>query len=207
MASYSYTVVPGKLKTLFEKIRTVGKPTKVDQRWFPTIGFKSSNDRSMQSVLKQIGFIDSSGTPLAPWDKYRGQGHKAALAAAIRTGYPELFSLYQDANTRNKTELSDFFRTKTTAGDKVVSLTVTTFQTLCAEADFSKPAADDTEEADDAATEARPTGKPAQRNRHASTSSVAVNINIQLQIPETTDGKVYDEFFAAMKRHLIKHDD
>lgn len=32
---------------------------------------------------------------------------------------------------------------------------------------------------------------------------VAININIQLSVPETTNEEVYDKFFAAMKKHLL----
>jgi hypothetical protein len=37
----------------------------------------------------------------------------------------------------------------------------------------------------------------------AAHSGPAININIQLQLQATEDAKVYDNFFAAMKKHLF----
>ncbi|MGJ8666619.1 MAG: hypothetical protein ACSHW7_09655 [Patiriisocius sp.] len=34
-------------------------------------------------------------------------------------------------------------------------------------------------------------------------NGVTINLNIQLTVPETTDEKVYDKFFEAMKKHLL----
>lgn len=34
-------------------------------------------------------------------------------------------------------------------------------------------------------------------------NGVTLNINIQLSVPETTDEKVYDKFFEALKKHLL----
>ncbi len=34
-------------------------------------------------------------------------------------------------------------------------------------------------------------------------TGVTLNINIQLTVPDTTDEKVYDNFFAALKKHLL----
>jgi hypothetical protein len=38
---------------------------------------------------------------------------------------------------------------------------------------------------------------------NSNNSGVTININIQLTVPETTDEKVYDKFFEAMKKHLL----
>lgn len=32
---------------------------------------------------------------------------------------------------------------------------------------------------------------------------IAININIQLQLPATEDAKIYDSLFSALKRHLF----
>lgn len=33
-----------------------------------------------------------------------------------------------------------------------------------------------------------------------------VNINVELTLPETTDEKVYEAFFRAMRKHLLTDD-
>src|SRR5689334_16845880 len=67
------------------------------------------------------------------------------MASAIQSGYSDLFHTYSDACRRSDQELRDFFSTKTSAGAKVVGLTVTTFKNLCTLADFtgmSRPGSD-----------------------------------------------------------------
>jgi Family of unknown function (DUF5343) len=59
MGDFVYTVVPGKLKLLLGKIRTVGVPPKVTVQWLKTLGFTSSNDSTLIGVLRFIGFIEA----------------------------------------------------------------------------------------------------------------------------------------------------
>lgn len=84
MSDYPYTTVPGKLSTLLKKIREVGVPTKANQQWLQSLGFTSSNDRTMLGILKFIGFMDESGVPSSRWREYRGANHKQVLANAVR---------------------------------------------------------------------------------------------------------------------------
>ena len=100
MADYQYTTVPGKLKELLSKIREVGIPPKASIKWLKSIGFKSSNDGTLLTVLKFINFIDSSSIPTDKWKDYRGTNHAQVLASAIREGYAELYNVYPDAHSR-----------------------------------------------------------------------------------------------------------
>lgn len=136
MTDYCFTNVVGKLPGLLEKIRDVGVPKKVTVSWLETIGFKSSNDRTLIRPLKQIGFVDSNGLPTDYWIQYRGSGHKAVLAAAIKEGYADLFDLYPKAESIGKEELQDFFRAQTSASADTVARMASTFLTLASCADF-----------------------------------------------------------------------
>jgi hypothetical protein len=86
MAEYAYTTVTGKIKSLLEKIRRVGVPTKVSIAWLKSLGFTSSNDATLIGVLKFIGFVDASGIPTSGWTAYRGANHRVVLGEAIRQG-------------------------------------------------------------------------------------------------------------------------
>ena|SRR5260370_15779507 len=106
MGDFAYTVVPGKIKLLLSKIRTVGVPQKVTVQWLKTIGFTSSNDSSLIGVLKSVGLIDSSNASTAKWTQFRGNNYKTVLGDAIRDGYSDLFAVYPDANKRSQAELA-----------------------------------------------------------------------------------------------------
>lgn len=197
MSDFKYTTVPGKIPSLLDKIREVGVPSKkVTLDWLKSIGFASSNDRSLLRVLEQAGFVDSSGVPGETWKQYRGANHKGVLAAAITKGYADLYATYPDAHNRPNADLESFFSTHTSAGKQVVEKMVATFKGLCQKADFG---------AAEAGVVDLPTGGPmkATTTTHGSGTGVTININIELTLPETSDEDVYNNFFRAMREHLI----
>src|ERR1700738_3342347 len=128
MVDYAYTVVPGRIKEILEKVRSTGRPPKLTVAHLKTLGFTSSNDTSLIGVLRFIGFIDSNGIPTTLWNEYRGAKYKQVLAKAIRTGYADLFAVYPDANATSNTELSHVFSTSSSAGSQVISKTIATFK-------------------------------------------------------------------------------
>ncbi|MBI4287848.1 MAG: DUF5343 domain-containing protein [Chloroflexi bacterium] len=196
MADYPYTPVPGKMRAFFEKIQETGVPERATTRWLPTVGFTAANDRSILNVLKFIGFLSQSGEPTGRWRDHRDKGRaKRLLADAIRESYGELFQTYPDAYQRTDADLRNFFNTKTSAGGQVVTQTVTTFKSLIALADFSGALGGTDVET--------PQKQPPTSNETAKSLLPQININIQLNVPETTDEAVYDRFFAALKKHLL----
>jgi len=203
MADYPYTTVPGKISKLFRQIKEAGVPPKATHTWLKSIGFTSSNDRSLLRILPFIDFIDSSSIPTNYWKQYRGANGKQVLAECIKKGYAGLFSTYPNAHDRSKRELESFFSTHSSAGKQAIAKTVSTFQELCKLADFSA-----TKAQVEAAKEDKTETGSAESIDVVSKSykGVTININIQLTIPETTDGKVYDAFFSAMKKHLLEGD-
>ena len=206
MAEFPYTTVPGKLSDLFKKIKGVGIPDKATQKWLQSVGFKSSNDKSLLPVLRFIGFLDTSGYPTERWKKYRGKEVNQVLVEAIRTGYHELYSTYPDAHARPRKELENFFSTQSSAGKQAIGKTVSTFQELCKQADFNtaKPQVEkaiDKKEPKDGTGSAELIEVTSKSHK-----GFAIYINIQLTLPETTDAKVYDAFFSAMKKHLLQGD-
>ncbi len=201
MATFPYTTVPGKIKTLFEKIPTVGVPEKVTIDWLKSIAFKSSNDPSLRTVLKHVGFVDSHFVPQQRWKDYRNKGKsKEVMREAVLEAYEELFATYPDAQTRSYSDLRDFFAQHVTAGEQVVDKTVATFKALCSLADFSGwPAAGPS-----AAPDPDPTARQLTQQPADAVQGIALNINIQLVLPEGMDADGYDKFFAAMRRHLFR---
>jgi hypothetical protein len=212
MADFQYTNVPGKLKEILDKIREIGLPKKASQEWLKTIGFKSTNDRSLLAVLKFINFTDSSGVPSDLWSEYRGKNSQKVLARAIIQGYSELFDIYPDAWKRNTTDLEHVFSTKTTAGKQVISRAVRTFQSLCGLADFNTTTEEikidektDNGEVYKNNTEnvsVMPSEKQLQNTGNQSQPSIHLNIQIHIS-PESTPDQI-DKIFSSMAKHLYK---
>lgn len=194
MAEFPYATVTGKISEILDKIREVGVPAKATQQWLQSVGFTSTNDRSLIPVLKFIGFTDDSGAPTSRWRDYRGAESGAILAEGVKQGYKDLFDTYPQANSQSDQDLQSFFSTRSDAGSQVISKTVTTFKNLCAKADFS--AQPPTFPADSAAgTKPLASGK-------SQVGATPVSINIKLELPPA-DAETYDAFFKSMKKHLL----
>jgi hypothetical protein len=208
MADYVYANVKGKIKPLLEKIRSVGVPNKVSNTWLKTIGFTSSNDSSLISVLKFVGLIDSSGIPTPRWTAYRGAKHRVVLGEAIRQGYAELFAVYPDANSRSNTDLNHVFSTSSTAGSQVVTRTVQTFKALVEEADFVAGG-----EATASLLTTGPLHTPAASiaprlpETMGGQSSPEVHIDIQIHISPESSAEQIDKIFESMAKHLYGRKD
>src|SRR4030067_1452443 len=113
MSEIPYTTLPGKIKKYFDKIQEAGVPPKVDTSWLKQFGFSSGNDRYILQVLKFIGFVDDSKSPTDLWKKYKVPNEaRAVLAQGIRTGYNDLFTLYGDANQKDRNALYAYFSSK-----------------------------------------------------------------------------------------------
>lgn len=207
MGDFSYTTVPGKIKSLLEKIRQVGVPGKATVIWLKSIGFKSSNDATLLGVLKAIGLTDKSGVPSDTWLQYRGAQYKTILGLAVRNGYAELFAVYPDVWKRENSAIEDIVRTHSASGDQVVRKTVATFRALCDEAKF-----DADESARSAATAAVvmaphiADGATGQHARPNASSRFAPNIHIDVQVhisPDATAEQI-DQVFTSMAKHLYR---
>lgn len=200
MADFIYTTVPGKIKSLLNKIREVGVPQKAIVQWLKTVGFKSSNDASLLGILKFIGFIDSSGVPSSKWAHYRGANHKVVLGEAIRDGYADLFAVYPDANQRSQSDIEHVFSTSSTGGKQVIAKTVSTFKALAEQAEFG-PVSDQT----DLRMLSGPLHTPAvQPPAGAGRAALgpALHIDVQIHISPEASADQIDQIFASMAKHL-----
>lgn len=206
MAEYAYTTATGKIRSFLDKIQEVGVPPKATQTWLVGIGFASTNDRPFLSIMRQIGFVDASGRPTSLWEEFRG-GSSGALARGIRQGYSALFETYPDAHRRSNGELENIVKmTAPKLGKDAVSRAILTFKALTATADFSQNGG-----ASVAATGIGTNGSSPQLRSSAQplaavptlVPGLTINVNVQLTLPETTDGVVYERLFAAMREHLM----
>lgn len=204
MSDLPYTAVTGKLKTLFEKIQQAGKPNLVDKKWLASISFTGKSVASFIPILKYIGFVDSSGKPTDRWMAYRNKSNAGkVLADGILEGYSDLFSVYPDAYRRSDNDLKAYISSKTTGGEQVISKILTTMKTLFGLANFDA--------AGSVSLPIRSPGNPYDQDESDSDGEMKkglgkgyiININIQLTLPESKDGDVYDKLFTSMKKHLL----
>jgi hypothetical protein len=191
MPEYSYTTVPGKIRSFFEKLRKATIPDHADHQWLSKLGFGSKNDPTLLGMLKQIGFTDHAGTPARTWFDYKASPRET-MARALKEGYRELFNLYeadQPPCELSNDELVRFFSSQTGKAEGTVSKMLATFRALCSLADFNAPV--------------RSASKVSAENPQfgrADDRQVVVNVNINL--PETEDEEVYRKILKVLKEYL-----
>lgn len=208
MADFPYTQSTAKIKYFLDKVQSMGKPDVVNKKWLDTIGLQTRNDTTLVPVFKFIGFLTPGGQPTERWSVYKGRAQaKEVLAEGIREGYKELFQHYPDAEKRSIEELKNFFSARSDHGKSVTEKTVTTFKNLCALADFSKPieviVSRNGHEAPALELQSQDVPDTARTLVRGLGDGVAININIQLTVPETTNSDIYEAFFKALKNNLF----
>lgn len=205
MADFPYVLVPNKISTIIDRIKTVNRPAKVTQGWLQSNGFTSKNDRALIGLLKSLGYIDGSGQPTSVYNDLRGSedARQQSIGRQMAVAYKEIFDHFPTshiATSLTRDELTNFIRPKISAGDAVVRNVVSTFFGLKALAKFDggpSTAASPSEESGTAHSSVTtraprvPEGEP-----------LNVTINLSLEIPPTADADVYDKLFASMAKHL-----
>ena len=109
------------LPAILNAIQDGGVPPRFTYEFLKSLGFTSSNDRSVVGVLKALGFLDQSG---APGDRYRRYRNKKeapyVLVEAVRDAYSDIFLANEHAETLVKDRVKGILATQTDQNDSVV---------------------------------------------------------------------------------------
>lgn len=202
MTDVTYTTVPGKIPALLSKVKQVGVPSKVTQAWLKTIGFPSSNDRSLVGVLRVAGLIDANGVPTDRWGPFRGAKGKEVLGDGIRNGYAELYSVYPDAHSRSTTELEHVFSSSSKAGKQAISKAVSTFKNLVSEAEFLDARVEGEQHFEAATLHAPVADEKTASKAAAKSGAPSLHIDVQVHISSDASAEQIDQVFASMAKHL-----
>lgn len=203
---FPYTQNTGSLTGVITAIGNHGIPGKFTTKELPVWGFKSSNDRSIVTVLRFIGFIDGSGAPSDLW-KLARTDPKRAVGVGARAGYAELFKTFPDAHRKDAEALTNFFKAKTSVADSIVKQMVGTFKALAQYGNFETQEDQATVDPDPAPTAPQSPAVQIPITSGGSPAGMTVNLNVELVVPTDATGEVYDKFFAAMRKHLLRPDE
>src|SRR3990172_2952002 len=131
MADFPYTPHPASVKRFLAHAQTAGVPDKVTHKYLEKVGFKTKNDRYIISVLKFLGFLDSTGGPTKTWQAYRNKSKsRATMADAIRRSYDDLFRTFPDAHRKDAEALRNYFSAHTKVAESTLGLIVSTFKAV-----------------------------------------------------------------------------
>lgn len=199
--SLPFLPAPGIITTVLSKIQPAQTPDIVDAKFLEErLGLKGGSYRSFLPFARRIGLISPEGAPTELYRRFRGEGHSSqAIAEAMRIGYSPLFAVNESVHTLPSNELRKLviqitgWDAKSSSIDKVMGC----FTKLKEWARFDgRPALKPDEPESEPSTPAEP-GTPAGLGR------LHLSYTINLNLPESTDPKVFHAIFKALKEHLL----
>lgn len=212
----AYLTSQKNLGGILTAIQTAKAPDKFTHTFLAGLGFKSSSDRLVVKMLKTLGFLSEDGVPTQRYFEYLDQTQsERVMAEGVMEGYSDLFDLNVNAHKMSRAELKNKMRTISQGKlkDAVLDKMAMTFTAFSKKADFdaAKAAAGDSASPSPPG-DIQPSGDD---DRESSTvdhpslppsgSGLAIDglvYNIQIQLPESRDPKVYDALFQSLARHL-----
>src|SRR5437868_471430 len=104
--SYPYTISNNKIEPILTRIRSAARPDRFSQDMLKTWGFTASNDRAMVRVLRDLGFINSSGIPTEHFDRLRHPTDwPYVLAERIQELYRDLYAIDSNMHRAPESEI------------------------------------------------------------------------------------------------------
>jgi hypothetical protein len=205
-----YSQKTGSFPAYFNAILKAGPPERFSTKFLEGLDFKSTNDRAIIGILKELKFLDADAKPTGRYFRFLDrENSKYVLAEAIRETYAELFTLNTEANKFTAEEAFNKLRTlyKGQKKDNLVKLIARTYTALCEYADFTPAPLIDSSLAEDSNSPqplveksvANPSS-PVGPSKAISLGALQYHINIVL--PESRDQGVYDAIFKSLRDHL-----
>jgi hypothetical protein len=212
----SYTVKPGAIPAYFEAMLNAEAPDRFTTRFLESLDFRSTNDRLLVNILKELGFIDTDGVPTDRYYEFldRSQSEKV-VADGVREAFSDLFAINKNAQDLSVEEVKNKLRTlyKGTKKDNVIARIASTFTALAEYADFSaspRPRDQPNEPSQSAVPPSPPTEPKRAKPEHDGTESDRISLDslqyhINIVLPESRDQSVYDAIFKSLRDHLGGH--
>jgi len=159
----------------------------------------------MIKILKQLGFLDSEGTPTERYHQYRRPDRSGQiLAEGLRDGWKEACLVDTRLNERSQGQLVGIFSSVTGKGEASAQKIASTFKALADKADFESPAGEPTPPVppsdvptDDASRQ------PASPTHENSSGGLTLHQDIHIHLPATTDVAVFTAIFRALRNELV----
>jgi Family of unknown function (DUF5343) len=201
-----YVVQPSLLPRILEKVKEAKTPERFTGDFLSTkLGFKGGNARQFIPLAKKLGLLNSDGTPTILYQSLRNPANSgAAVAAALKKGYAEIFERNEFAASLSKDGLKGLVVeiTGLEAKNPVVGLICQTLESLKSKADFEAKLFD----GDDGSIGDPKFGTKEQKNDSVEPSDVDLRLsyNINLVLPKTEDPAVFNAIFRALRENLLR---
>jgi hypothetical protein len=156
--------------------------------------------------LKKLGFLSSDGTPTEIYRRFRNPSQSGRAADdALRHGYKTLFEMNETAHELDDKQLRGLVvqATGLEQDSRVAHAITGTFKTLKRYAQFDGE--EELPREEKSSQEIVTTGAD-HTHKTGTERSMGMNLSytINLNLPATSDVKVFDAIFRSLREHLLK---
>ena len=202
---FPYVANYGKISEIFEKIVNASEPSKLTHEMLQKIlGRQSNSDRPFISFLKRLKFLNEENVPTQYYKDYRDKTKsKVVMAKCLRDVYADVYATHEELHTLDKNDLLEKFKIITGFGNdsKVLGNIVHSFLQLVELSDFN------TEISEEQETESEEQETPPSIEEYPEseiTKKFGFSYTINLNLPATTDQRVYNAIFKSLRENLLK---
>jgi hypothetical protein len=205
-----YVNSTGQIQDLFKRIQEAPPPSRFSQDFlFTNLKFKKSGSTlPFIPFLKRLGFLSNDGTPTELYKKFRNPNPKIsgqAVAQAFKIAYADLYSRNEYWHNLSKADLKNFLVEvlEVESNNGALGALMRTLDAIKPYANFETSALSDLEiEEKESNTEDK--GESRDKKRITDLSGINLSYTINLNLPETSDIKVFDAIFKSLKENLLK---
>jgi hypothetical protein len=209
-----YISSTGLLQELLKKIQEAPPPSRFSHDYlFSNLKFKKSGSTiPFVPFLKRLGFISTDGTPTDIYKKFRNPDKKVsghAMAQAISIAYSDLYARNEYWYKLSNADLKNFLVEILELEPKNSALTILlrTIETLKPYANFDSVTSEENDESTDESelkNEKSELAEKPTRRKNSDIDGINLSYTINLNLPETSDIKVFDAIFKSLKDNLLK---
>ncbi len=203
-----YVNAYGGINKLLNKIRIASVPGKFTRDFLSTVlGLKSSSYHAMIPLFKRLGLIDQGNVPTQRYKDFRSESKSGfVMAKTIKEAYADIYKGNEYAHQLDKAQLIDLVATITGAAkdDAAVLAVVGTFMELIKFASFDVndiPEEIGGEVGEEYEEDIAP--KENKININKGKVNFGISYTINLNLPATTEVKVFDAIFKSLKKNLL----
>ena len=196
-----YLAYPTKTEKYFQRIKEVEVPQKFTYDFLENVMlFKSNNDRYLVSLLKKMGFLETSGIPTDLYKKFRNDAEsKQILGIGFENAYSELYKLNKNLHKLKEDEITGYVKSATGQGDEssTLPLIIKTITHILSLSVFNEPE-------EKTKPEVKSDVKPEVKSDvKVVDEKFNLNYTISINLPETTNEEVYEKIFTSIKKILL----
>lgn len=191
----------GNVAKILNKIKEAATPTRFTQDFLETaLGFGGGSARPFIPLAKRIGLLGSDGSPTELYKSFRNPSQSgAAIAAAIKNGYGELYKRNEYAHKLDHKGLEGLVMEATglEKGKPTLRAIVGTFEALKTFADFDASTKSEPEKLKTDSGKQKPPPPPSIE------TPLNLSYTLYLNLPNTSDIAVFNAIFKSLKENLL----